>query len=275
LAYFQHQTLYEFVNLTGELLMKRYALILAGCLAGSAQAWDCKYEQEVDLTLDLSDSDQLFVIAGAGDLDIRGDASLTEARVRGKICSSEEDWLADTSVVTSGGENAEIAVVMPDVDWSWSKGNQYVYIDLEIDVPDDIPLDIKDSSGDLGARGVASIRVKDSSGDIELEDVTGSVYLEDSSGDIELEDIVGDVTVGHDSSGDIYGRGVQGSVLVAKDSSGDIRFKEVRDDFTVERDSSGDIVADTVGGDFRVLKDGSGDISHKSVSGEVDIPDKG
>ncbi len=256
--------------------MRSFA-VLAVCLAAtSAQAWDCKYEKDIDQTLDLAGSDQLFVVAGAGDLEIKGESGADEARIRGKVCSSSEEWLAETSISATGGDEAEIAVVMPDVDWNWSlTGSKYIYIDLELVVPDDIPLDIKDSSGDLDVRDVASTAIKDSSGDIDVEGLTGQLVLEDSSGDIELRDIDGDVTVEHDSSGDIYGRNIQGSVLVAKDSSGDIRFREVRDDFTVERDSSGDIVANGVGGDFRVLKDGSGDISHSNVAGDVQKPDKG
>ena len=254
--------------------MKKYLVLLAVLAAGSAQAWDCKYQKDLDVTLNLAGSEQLSVLATAGDLRISGQSGTSEARARGKVCASEEEWLDEARIVTEGGPNASITVSLPDTGNGWSlMGNRYVYMDLEIDVPDGIALDIRDSSGDVDIEGTGSIAIKDSSGDIELEGVRGDVVLEDSSGDIDLAAIAGDVTVLRDSSGDIFGRDIQGSVRIEQDSSGEIRFRDVRDDFVVERDSSGDIVADTIGGDFRVLRDGSGNIRSKNVTGAVETPD--
>jgi DUF4097 and DUF4098 domain-containing protein YvlB len=71
-------------------------------------------------------------------------------------------------------------------------------------VPAGIPLDIRDSSGDIVVEDTAAVSIKDSSGDIEVGRVSGPVVLQDSSGDIELRDIAGDVSVVQDSSCDIY-----------------------------------------------------------------------
>jgi hypothetical protein len=256
--------------------MKRFPLLLAALAAGSAQAWDCKFEKDIELGLDLADSEKLTVTAAAGDLVILGQTGTTEARVRGKLCASEEEWLEQSELIAEGGRDASIRVSLPDSDngWSWT-GNRYVYMDLQIDVPATLELEIRDSSGDVKIQGTGAVTLEDSSGDIDIRNVTGDVVLEDSSGDIDLLAITGNVTVRQDSSGDIDGRRIEGAVRVEKDSSGDIRFEQVRDDFVVERDSSGDIVADTVGGDFRVLKDGSGEIRSRDVTGDVDIPDQG
>ena len=257
-------------------LKSAMGMVLAGVLAsGSAMAWDCKYEKDVQATLDLSGSELLIVAAAAGDLEIRGQAGATEARIRGKLCASEEEWLDESELVTEGGREASISVALAEREDSWTFfGSSYLYLDLEIEVPEGLPLDISDSSGDVEVRGTGPISIRDSSGDIELTDVGGSAVLKDSSGDIELRHIAGDVTVRQDSSGDIYGEDIQGSVLIEHDSSGDIRFQDVGGDYVVERDSSGDIVARTVGGDFRVLRDGSGDVSFTGVTGEVEVPDE-
>ena len=249
-------------------------LILSVCLfSTSLQAWNCKYEKEIDQVLDLNGSEKLTILAGAGDLEIRGDDDQSEAVIRGKVCVSDEDWLDESRVDTAQGKNAEIFVELPDQVSSWSlMGGSYAYIDLELTVPNDLQLEIKDSSGDVEIEGVSTLSLKDSSGDVRLEDIEGSVTLNDSSGDLVLEDIKGDVTVDSDSSGDIRGRDVEGSVLVRRDSSGDIRFIDVSRDFTVERDSSGDITAKGVGGDFNVLADGSGDIVAKNVQGNIVKP---
>lgn len=251
------------------------ALLLPGALllAGGVQAATCAYEKAIDLSLDLGGSELLSVAAAAGDLTITGGGAAAEARVRGKLCVSEQEWLDEAELHTEGGRKASIAVSLPHTGGWGFVPDRYAYLDLDIEVPAGLALDIRDSSGDVEVRGTGPVTLHDSSGDIELEDVDGGAVLKDSSGDIELRRIVGDVTVRQDSSGDIYGKDIEGSVLIEHDSSGDIRFEDVRDDFVVERDSSGDIVADTVGGDFRVLNDGSGEVHFSNVSGATEVPE--
>lgn len=255
------------------LVMLPKAVLLTMLLTGSAQASSCKFEKSIDVTLDLTGTELLSVAAAAGDLSISGRPGATEARVRGKLCVSEEDWLSEAAVHTEGGRNASVAVSLPRTGGWGFVPDRYAYLDLDIEVPADLALDIRDSSGDVKVRGTGPVNIHDSSGDIELEDVNGSAVLKDSSGDIELRRIDGDVTVRQDSSGDIYGRDIRGSVLIEHDSSGDIRFEQVSGDYVVERDGSGDIVARTVGGDFRVLRDGSGEVRHADVAGAVEIPE--
>jgi hypothetical protein len=256
--------------------MNKYflSLLLPGALllAGSAQGSGCRHEKDFDLTLDLTGTELLSVAAAAGDLSVSGRAGATEARVRGKLCVSEKDWLSEAELHIEGGRNASIAVSLPGTGGWGFVFDRYAYLDLDIEVPTDLALDIRDSSGDMEVRGTGPVNILDSSGDIELEDVNGGAVLKDSSGDIALRRIDGDVVVRQDSSGDIYGHDIRGSVLIEHDSSGDIRFERVSGDYVVERDSSGDIVARTVGGDFRVLRDGSGEIRHSEVAGAVEIP---
>ncbi len=253
--------------------MKKSLMLCAVLVSPSLFAWDCEHEQKLDQVLDLSGSETLAVNAVAGDLEIRA-GSGDEAVIRGTVCVSEEEWLEDVRVVTEGGRNAEITVVVPSTS-GWSiTGNKYAYVDLELKVPAGIALEVKDSSGDAEISGVASVSVSDSSGDLEVSDIAGGVIIKDSSGDIELEDIGGDVTIASDSSGDIEGDRIEGNVLIEQDSSGGIHFSGVGENFTVERDSSGDIFAEDVGGDFTVLRDGSGDIEYRNVTGKVSKPEK-
>jgi uncharacterized protein YuzE len=253
----------------------RKFLLLCACLASAGlQASDCEFERKVDQELDLAGSKELSVLAGAGELRITGIEGSDFASIKGRICASEEEWLEKSGVNTSGGKWAEIIVDLPDTDngRSWV-GNDYAYIDLELEVPADIFLNVKDSSGDIRMESVGQVEILDSSGDMDIVDASGPVLIRDSSGEIDLRDINGDVTIESDSSGDILGRGIAGAVLVKNDSSGDIEFTDVGEDFLVERDSSGDISANRVGGDFHVMRDGSGEISARSVDGEVRIPD--
>ncbi|MBT8055792.1 MAG: DUF4097 domain-containing protein [Gammaproteobacteria bacterium] len=254
--------------------MKKTVCIAALLLAPAAHAWDCAHEKVIDEVLDLSGSEQLEVQAAAGDLTIRGDRG-SEARIRGRVCVSDEDWLEQARIVTRGGTRAEIKVDLPTASgWSLT-GGEYATMDLEIDVPATLDITLKDSSGDTEVVGVASLQVSDSSGDVEIRDVERDVVVDDSSGDIEIEDVRGDVTVERDSSGDIEVRGIEGSVLIARDSSGSIYVRDIGKDATVDRDSSGDITAIDVGGDFTVHRDGSGGIEYRNVQGSVSVPDEG
>ena len=256
-----------------------WALVLTGLLlyqfSSEALSDSCKFEKDIDLTLDLSSSNRLSIYAVAGDLDVVGVSGSDQAVISGKVCASKEAWLEESRVNTSGGNDAVIEVDLPSSEKGWSfTGNKYVWMDLRVEVPDDLALEVKDSSGDMFLKNIAAVEIKDSSGDIEIEAARGPITISDSSGDIDIDKAEGDLTIESDSSGDINANDIHGSVLVVKDSSGDIDVSDVSDNVVVEKDSSGDIRATHVGGDFRVLKDGSGSINSSDVSGEVQIPKK-
>ncbi|MCP4048935.1 MAG: DUF4097 domain-containing protein, partial [Gammaproteobacteria bacterium] len=224
---------------------------------------------------DLANSNTLSIDAVAGDLDVIGVSGSDQAVITGKACASKEAWLDESRVNTSSGNHAVIEVDLPNVDKGWSfTGNSYVRLDLRVEVPDHLALEIKDSSGDMFLKNIAAVKVSDSSGSIEIVAARGPISISDSSGNIDVDEVEGDLTIESDSSGDINANDIHGSVLVVKDSSGDIDVSDVSDNVVVEKDSSGDIRATHVGGDFRVLKDGSGSISSNDVTGEVQIPKK-
>ena len=257
-----------------------WALLLAGLLlyqfSSEALADSCKYEKKIDQNLDLSSAEMLSILAAAGDLDVVGVAGTEQAVITGRACASKEKWLDQSALITSPGRQASIKVKLPEINGGWSiTGNSYVWMDLRVEVPQGLALDVKDSSGDVSLENTASVTVQDSSGDIEIEGVTGMVSIKDSSGDIEVDGIQGDLTIESDSSGDIYAENIDGTFLVEKDSSGDIDARGVTGNVVVERDSSGDINAKDVGGDFLVLKDGSGRITSRDIEGDVRVPEKG
>jgi len=249
-------------------------LLLLLLIAADLQASDCEFERLLDQSLDVSDSQSLAIAAGAGDLQIVGVSGSNEVKISGKICASEEHWLDESRLETRSGDRAEINVVLPDVSGGWSLwGSKYAYMDLELEVPDGLALELRDSSGDIEIEDISTLSLQDSSGDIEIRNAAGLVEIKDSSGDIEVRGLQGDFTIISDSSGDIRGSGIEGNVRVESDSSGEIWFTEIRKDVIVEQDSSGDIIAENVGGDFRVLKDSSGRIHAEDITGEVVIPD--
>jgi len=257
-----------------------WALVLSCLLvyqfSTEASADWCKFEKDIDLTLDLSASDVLAITAAAGDLEIVGVSGSDQAVISGRVCASKEAWMEESEVSTSSGRHAEINVDLPDINGGWSlTGNSYVSLDLHVEVPEELALEVKDSSGDMLLKNIAAVQLQDSSGEIKIEDARGPISIRDSSGDIDIDEAAGDLTIEADSSGDIYANDISGSVLVIRDSSGDIRISHVSDSVVVERDSSGDIRVNDIGGDFRVLKDGSGGIHSSDVRGEIQLPHEG
>ena len=251
--------------------MFKWLAVMTLMACANAQAWQCKYDKDIDLVLDVSDSTVLKLSAVGGELTIKGKPGTDEVVVRGEVCVSKEEWLDEVSIESKFGDRAEIWVVTPDTD-GWTIGSRYAIVNLEVTVPDSLDLDVKDSSGDLVIEDVAAVRLKDSSGDIRIENASGPVIIDDSSGDIEVRYLAEDLTIESDSSGAIRGTDIDGSVLVERDSSGDIRFTHVGRDVVIERDSSGDIEVDDVQGDFTVHSDGSGSIDSRAVAGETNIP---
>jgi hypothetical protein len=221
----------------------------------------------------LTQSDKLAIAAAAGELEIIGMSGTDKAIIRGKVCASREAWLEESRVETTAGRQAQINVILPEHESGWSLlGGNYLALDLYIEVPENLSLQIKDSSGDLTLENVADVNLQDSSGDIDIENARGELVIKDSSGDIDIDQLDGNLTVIADSSGDIYIENVRGEVLIKRDSSGDIRIAHVSENVIVERDTSGDINVRDVGGDFRVLRDGSGEIRSDDIKGQVELP---
>jgi hypothetical protein len=255
--------------------MIKWAAVLIFVASAPLQAWQCAYDKRIDQVLDVSGSSILDVAAAAGDLEINGESGTNEVKIRGKVCVSEEEWLDEVTIETSKGDRAMVSVVIPDSDGWTIWGSRYAYVDLELVVPDGLNLDIRDSSGDIEIENVAAVEVKDSSGDIRITGASGPVVIRDSSGDIRVQDLASDFTVISDSSGEIRGKDIEGSARVESDSSGDILFSRIGQNVVVERDSSGDIDVESVEGDFIVQRDGSGSIHSKDVKGKVELPRDG
>lgn len=253
-----------------------WATLLAGLImyqySINVSADWCEFEKEIDLTLDVSDSDTLVITAAAGDLDIRGVAGTKQAVIHGKVCVSKQAWLENAGIEVVEGKRAKIFVNLPDSTGGWSLfGGSYATLDLEIELPQNIALEVKDSSGDATFRNIGAMQLQDSSGDIEIEDAAGPLSIKDSSGDIEIAHVGNAVSI-RDSSGDIEIDQLVGDLTIEADSSGDIRATNIDGTVLVKKDSSGDISVKHVTGDFRVLIDGSGSIRSEDVQGKIETP---
>lgn len=241
---------------------------LVAALAGGAAAQD--YDEPRNATVSAAGATVLRVDARAGSLRIEGRSGITEVRVRGTARASSRDLLADIRLEADrAGNDVRVRVAVPEIrDWS---RNRHAALDLVIEVPPALAVDVIDTSGDIEIRDVGRLDIDDSSGELKVYGAAGPIRIEDNSGGIVVRDAGGDVWIS-DSSGEIDVRGVKGSVTVEEDSSGEIEIADVTGSVRIGRDSSGGIGVWRVGGDLVVERDGSGSIDYDAVRGKVDIP---
>lgn len=256
--------------------MKRPVLLAVLSLllpcAGAAQGFGerCEHRAERSATVPAAGADLLRLTAAAGSLRIEGRPGAGEVRVRGVACASSAALLEGIDLEAGrAGDEARVEVRMPEE--RGGRGDRYARLDLVVEVPATLALDVEDGSGGVEVRGVASLRLRDGSGEVEVAGVAGDVQIEDGSGEIRLSDVRGSVRL-DDSSGGIEVRGVQGDVLVERDGSGEIDISGVTRSVRVDRDSSGEIRVSDVRGDFVVDRDGSGGIRYDDVAGTVRVP---
>lgn len=269
----------------------RNAMLISTLLAVAAipAGADCEHREPRNATVPADGAVRLMVDAEAGSLEIVGVAGLREVRVSGTACASDRDLLERIRLETERRDDEiRVRAITPDGD-SWGWGRDEARLDLVIEAPPAMLVDVDDGSGSLRVEGVAAVRIDDGSGEILVRRVGGAVRIDDGSGSIEVEEvgeldvrdgsgeivaerIAGDVVV-EDGSGSIELVGIGGDVLVREDGSGSMRIEQVAGSVRVRDDGSGSISVADVVGDLTVDDDGSGGIDVRGVQGRVTIPD--
>lgn len=217
------------------------------------------------------------VEAGAGFLNINGRTGISEVRVHGVATASSRRLLDQIRLIAERrGDEVFIKVDVPDQNrsfWDFVHGDYRQALDLTIDVPITVPLDVADGSGEAKIKGTGAVKLSDGSGDLELSGITGNVHVTDGSGNIVIAGVDGNVDV-DDGSGNIDANNVTGNFTVGTDGSGNIDVSGVSGTMRVEDDGSGEIHVNRVGGDFIVSEKGSGTIDYETVKGSVNIPER-
>jgi DUF4097 and DUF4098 domain-containing protein YvlB len=268
------------------LLVSPLLLVSALVFAGS-----CEHQAARDLDIDAAGLRALVLKLGSSDLHARGVPGLKRIEVRGKACASDPAMLDKLQVSQRRDGDRVVVAVEKDVKISGSWfGSNYAYLDLEVRLPAELPLDVDASSGDSDIRDVASLAMKSSSGDVDLGNIAGEVVVAVSSGDIkaneigsfaltstgsgdvEVHGVRGDVKVDRAGSGDLHFERVGGRVDIGRVGSGDVTLRDITADVLVGSIGSGDITVDGVGGGLTVQSQGSGDTRHSNVKGRVELP---
>lgn len=139
-----------------------------------------------------------------------------------------------------------------------------IAIDLKIEIPISVPVEIKSSSGDLVVIGATGAnRIEGRSGDILVQDSKGSLQIDASSGDIKIERSEFSILNIEGKSGDISLVDVGGSLSI-RTASGDV---------SASRYLSGSVAVEAVTGDIRFdyLTPVTSTVNLRTVSGAIDL----
>ena len=239
---------------------------LTGCIinVNAAGMPDLDHQQR-ELTLDSQDLQGLIAETGAGSLEIIGVEGLTQIKLVADIYSNK-DSNDDSKVILTLEKKANKAKLKADFEQS-GFNNYSPYIDLKLQVPANLALDIDDGSGAiLISKMTADINVKDGSGELIING-GNNVSIDDGSGDIEVSKISGNLTI-DDGSGAIKVTDIRGNIAI-DDGSGNIEVANVQSPVTIT-DGSGDInVFNTKG--LTILAAGSGDVKFNKIDGPVSM----
>jgi DUF4097 and DUF4098 domain-containing protein YvlB len=266
-------------------------LVLFAASSAAMASHECKFSAERNFDIDPAGLKGLQLVLGSSDAHVNGVAGLKRIEVRGKACASEEEWLKDLVVNQERvGDHVRVETKKNNdshVNWF---GSSYAYIDLEVRLPIDLPVDVDAASGDAIVANIATLNFASGSGDLQADHIAGAVTIKVGSGDATIEDIGsvnvervgsgdiratkvrGEAKVGHVGSGDLKFADVHGGVQIESVGSGDVIVNRAGGDVTVGSIGSGDVTVDGIGGNFVVHSAGSGDLHHHNVTGKVEVP---
>lgn len=238
----------------------------------AAAAVNCQFHADCNLDIDPAGLRALRIELSSSDLHVQGVAGLARIEVRGRACASEQDWLADLNVIQArSGDKVVVKQAESHEHHVGGFGNNYAYIDFEVRVPANLPLEVDSASGDADISNIAALDFSSASGDLKLDHATGAVAVKVSSGDVVASDL-GSFTLHSSGSGDMHISDVRGEVKVGRVGSGDLEAERIGGDVVLGSIGSGDVDANHVSGSLIVKAAGSGEIHHGQIGGHVDVP---
>ena len=244
------------------LLAAAAALALAAC--GDVLGLErCDESETITSSVSAVGVRRLVVTSPAGELRLLGRPDVRDVRLTGTGCAARESDL--DGVVLRVDRSGDVVYV--DVDLAASDTR----LDLTIDLPDDLVVDVEHERGYFEARRVGPLLLTHGTGDVFVDDVAGDVDVYDEAGHVEIRRVLGDVYLS-DGSGNAVIDDVRGFVDVDEKRSGDLWVRGVTGSVLVRDDGAGDISADGIGGDLTVSRDRGGRIRYSAVRGRVTLP---
>jgi len=246
------------------------ATLLLAPLASYAN--ECKYEAPRNLALDLTGVRIVQVDLNSHDIHITGSDAAKAGTLTGRACASDPKLLDDLQVTQRREGDRLIVEAINKAHVSFHMfGHVSTGLQLNLQVPTQMPVELNVGSGDAWVTGIASLAGHVGSGDLHVSKISGPLSSSVGSGDIDVND-VGSLNLGSVGSGDVKVHGVSGEARVGSVGSGDVTIAQVGGSVRVDTLGSGDVRVKDVRGDFTVGAKGSGDINHSGVQGKVIVP---
>ncbi len=211
----------------------------------------------------------LVLNAGAGYLRVQGTGSATGVLVTGIAHAATVATLNAIQITSRrAGDTLLVSAILPP---SRHEPGAAATLDLMIQLPSSLALDVTDSTGESTFRNVGTMRLTHGDGGLDIDTVGGKLDITDGDGDMIVANVNGNVRI-VDRGGSIYLSNIAGSVNIPQDGSGEIQLSSVGGDVTVGSKSSGEVAARGVGGNLVVRANGNGSIEYRDVKGHVTIP---
>ncbi len=238
-----------------------------------AHADECRFQAPRNAPLDLAGVHTLVVDLGHHTLHLNGTAT-NAAQVHGRACASSQDRLTELQI-TQHREGDRLILTAENTSSSWTLNlfgaSHYAYLDLQVEVPANLAVELNIGSGDAHVANVAQLIAGVGSGDLHVNGVRSRFDAHVGSGDIKAED-VGETHVASIGSGDFTVNRVRGDLSIGSIGSGDADLRAVGGTVDVKSIGSGDLRVNGVARDLHVAHVGSGEVEHVAVAGKVDIP---
>ena len=254
--------------------MRKSILALATLL--SIPLYAGEYSDVRELKLNSDNLEGFYADTASGYLKITGndeiDQIIVKATIRIDTKSSFDDEDAENYIkdklvlkLSESGSKGKLLVKFESNGFNFSNLNRQV--DLDIQMPSNLFLDVEDGSGFITINNMKKgVVIDDGSGSIELTDSNGKISIKDGSGSVMVKQVEGDISI-DDGSGSIDVSVVKGNIDI-EDGSGSIEISDITGSVRID-DGSGSIDVSRVSNDFTLIDDGSGSVHLSGIDGDI------
>ena len=254
-------------------------LLIAGILliflfAGCSQ--EAQYTETETLELKASGLRVIEINAGDGDIGIRGVDGADTITVTGEIDIAGKDsgtvrQALEKQMDFTLQERGNTAVLTAEFRKTFFLLDLFLgetrNIGLNISVPSDIEIKVRDGDGDMYISDMKSdLSITDDGGKIDIQNVKGNVEILDNAGHIFLTKVSGKIQI-DDKSEDIELKNCSGPIQIV-DTTGAVSLYHCSGALTIE-DSGGEIYIEEHDGDVRLKVRGRGGITLKNIRGDL------
>ncbi|MGE5675325.1 MAG: hypothetical protein ACM3XM_15855 [Mycobacterium leprae] len=244
-------------------------LLLSGCTPNLGFTSECAFSAPRSANVEIGKATKIRVSAAAGSLQILGRPGLTAVRATGTACAQTSEGLNRIQLKTQTvGDAVEVNVEIQGVVLGSQK------LDLTLEVPDNIQLQVTDPSGTATIRQIQSLFLSKGSGETDVSAVSGDVNLKNTSGSLTVSHVLGNGVIAS-GSGTLTVRDIGGNLNITDKASGETLVEQVDQNLTLGTMGSGTLTVRQIGGEVKLAQKPSGSLTITGVGQGVAVPSLG